>query len=180
MEIMIATDNDIRLIKKLYKRAFPKTERVPFMMIMSKSSKNKIDILAIKQKTKFLGLVITSHYKDLVLVNYFAISEDKRGAGIGSNTLQLLRKYYDNKRIFLEIEPTEIKSKNIIQREKRKNFYLKNSYIETEIYADTFFGKLQILCDNCKITIDEYNKINEYSLGKLYAKIINPKIIEKL
>ena len=114
-------------IQNLYNESFPSAERKSFSRLIQTRDKGNAEILAIENENNdFLGLAITAMYKDLVLLDYFAILPTQRGAGIGSKIFQSLKQKYANKRFFLEIERTDIPADNQHQRQKRKAFYLKN------------------------------------------------------
>ena len=78
-------------LKKLYLSAFPRCERKPFYMINQLKAKGKAEILSIESDSgEFIGLAISVFYKDIVLLDYFAMSESVRGQGRGSEALILL------------------------------------------------------------------------------------------
>ena len=100
-------------IYRLYLKSFPKNERKPFPFILLKQWRGTTEVLSIRNsKGEFLGLAITALQNNLALIAYFAVSGEKRGTGIGSKALQLLRERYSDKKIFLEIENTETESEN--------------------------------------------------------------------
>ena len=91
-------------IYRLYLKSFPKNERKPFPFILLKQWRGTTEVLSLKNnKGEFLGLAITALQNNLALIAYFAISSEKRGKGIGSKALKLLKERYSNKKIFLEI-----------------------------------------------------------------------------
>ena len=61
---------------------------------------------------------------DMVMLDYFAVSEKKRSCGLGGRALKLLQEKYGDKRFFLEIECEDETAKNATERVRRKAFYL--------------------------------------------------------
>ena len=118
------TQNHYEQIKTLYENAFPSCERKPFSLILEKQKTGNVDVLILEENNQFLGLAITMMDNDLVLLDYFAITEESRGNGYGSTALHLLFDFYKGKRFFLEIESTHTAAENISQRLLRKQFYL--------------------------------------------------------
>ena len=64
--------NQLEKIQNLYNEAFPLPERKSFSRLIQTRDKGNAEILAI-ENDDFLGLAITAIYKDLVLLDYFAI-----------------------------------------------------------------------------------------------------------
>ncbi len=115
-------------LRKLYDRAFPKEEQIPFWMIKLRSKKGLGELYGIYDEDEFIGLVHNAFYKDMVYIFYFAIHESRRGMGYGGRILKILQKKYRDKRIFLCIEAMDPKAENYDQRVKRKAFYERNGF----------------------------------------------------
>ena len=64
---------------------------------------------------------------------YLAVKKEYRDQGIGSYILNDLAKQYDSKKIIVDIEKIKDTS-NKEQRIKRKQFYLKNDFKETDVF----------------------------------------------
>ena len=120
---------------------------------------------------QYKGLIITLLYKDIVLLDYFAILDQFRGEGLGAETLKTFKERYPDKRLILEIEIPEESAPNNAQRLSRKKFYLRNGLKETQISNINADGvKLQTLAFTETITYDEYMEMCVVSLGKKVAK----------
>ena len=101
------TKKQLKNVHDLYEEAFPKSEKKPFQMILEGREKGNYGIMAIEgEKGEFLGLAITMHYKELVLLDYFAIDSGCRGTGVGGEALRELQRRYAGKKFLLEIEST--------------------------------------------------------------------------
>lgn len=161
---MILNENpspeNLRALKRLYRAAFPICEKKPFGLILKKRNEGTMELMTIEDGNgTFLGLVITILHKDIVLLDYFAISPNLRGNGIGSNVLSLLKDRYSGKRILLEIEDPEEPCKNRKERLRRKDFYLRNG-LSVQDYKVWLFGvKMLILTNGTAISFDEYHEI---------------------
>lgn len=69
-------------IEKLYYEAFPVEEQKPFSVILEKNREGSMEILAAENNHKdFTGLAITARHRDLVMLDYFAISPCHRQGG---------------------------------------------------------------------------------------------------
>lgn len=155
-----------RRIYKLYLAAFPAYERKPFLMIWNASKRGKADVWTIESGGEFIGMAITMNSDDKVLLDYFAIDENKRSSGYGSKALRKLQEHYSGKRFFLEIETVFTSAKNLDERIRRKNFYLSNGMSEMRLMADVFGTKLEVLGFGCRLTFDEYRDVYLKAYGR--------------
>ena len=163
-------------LRALYHRAFPKNEKKPFFLILYKTRKKQMEILSIENKAgEFLGLAIVILHRDIVLLDYFAIMESKRGMGIGKQALSAIFKRYKGKRVMLEIERTDIPSENQADRLRRKNFYLSCGMGQMDYLVDLFGVDMEILTKNCTVSYPEYHGIFEAVFSPSFAKNVKWK-----
>lgn len=174
-------------VKDLYEEAFPKSEKKPFGMILKGRKKGKYEILSIEsEKGEFQGLAITMHYADFVLLDYFAISPECRGSGIGGEALRALQKSYTGKKFLLEIESTvglenrtEV-GKDIAEadeaalRLRRKEFYLRNGMQSMNYLVNLFGVEMEIMTYGCSVSFEEYHSILEHILPFGMAAKVRP------
>ena len=172
MEIREADKRERKLIKKLYLRAFPKAERKPFSTICRMAAKGMMETLIIVDQGYMAGLAITAKYKDMVLLDYFAVSEAFRGRQCGSRALKLLKERYEGQRFILEIETPDDAALNQVQRVRRKNFYLRNGMQETGIRVRLCGVPMELLSFGCSITFDEYLDIYRHAVNPVFARKI--------
>lgn len=170
MKIIKATDEKrLKYIEDLYLCAFPASERKPFQLMLNKQAEGTMEILAIEEENAFFGLAIFAFDKDLALLDYFAISEDLRGQGIGSRAIKALQKIYAGKRFVLEIETTKKPCKDLEMREHRKAFYLRNGLHTMDFDVILFGVEMEILANCDKLTYEEYLDIYINACGLKYA-----------
>ena len=143
-------------IYRLYQAAFPGAEKKPFSMILNMCKKGKSDVWYCESGGKFAGLVITINGDDTILLDYLAVSPKVRGCGIGSEILQAMRRIYEGKAIFLEIEVPDENAENFEERKKRKKFYLTNGMKEMNVYVELFGVDMELLGYDCTLTFEEY------------------------
>ena len=154
-------------MKKLYINSVIKEERFPFWILKSCIKNKNIHFNAILENKSFIGIYYLVNCDNSVYLMYLAIEKDKRGKKYGSKVLKNLIKKY--KTIFLSIEKN-----NSIESNKRKQFYLKNGFYETnKFYIDNGVS-YEVLC-----TAKNY-KITEDVLKKRYSNMTNSKIIKFL
>ena len=168
---------DWHKIKKLYMKAFPVSERKPFGLIKQKAKGSESDVFMLCEGGEFLGLAITMCAEDLVLLDYFAVHEKRRGSGCGSKALGLLRERYAGKRLFLEIESVYEKLDSLEEmktRKRRKHFYLQNGLTEIGVWARLFGVNMELLGFDCKVTFEEYRGLYR----KIYGTWAEKNVIE--
>ncbi len=166
--------HDWKKIKQLYKTAFPRYERKPLWIVRMKYRKGEADIWVIEHEGEFAGFAITVNELDMVLLDYFAISEDKRNSGLGGKALQLLQEKYADKRFFLEIECEDDSADNAAERVRRKAFYLRNGMSEIGVKANVYTVDMELLGYYCDVTFEDYEKLYRAS----YGNMITGNIIE--
>ena len=170
MKIIKATDETrIKLIEDLYLRAFPKAERKPFSLMVQKQQEGTMELLSIEEDKMFLGLAIFAHDKDIALLDYFAITDEMRGQGIGSRAIKALQKIYAGKRFVLEIETTKKPCDDLEMREHRKGFYLRNSLHTMDFDVNLFGVEMEVLSNADYLNFEEYLDVYKNACGLKFA-----------
>lgn len=159
-------------IYKLYKKAFPKYERKPFWLILRTKHREKTDVWYIEEQQEFAGLAITMNSEELVLLDYFAISDERRGCGIGSESLAMLQLQYAGKKFFLEIESVYEKADNLPERKRRKQFYLTNKMTEMRVMVTLFGVNMELLGYDCQVDFESYYSLYKKLYGKKAAHFV--------
>lgn len=142
---------------KLYRSAFPEYERKPLWMILDMRRRGKMDVWYCEQDGRFVGLAITLNGEDLILLDYFAIVPGQRGAGFGSAILRKLKEFYAGKGLFVEIESVYEDVDNLEERQRRKQFYLRNGMQQMNVMASVFGVNMELLCSDCQVDFAGYH-----------------------
>lgn len=154
-------------VTKLYNEAFPKDERIPIWLLKILARKNKAKFYGIYDNEKFVGLVYNIFYKDIVFVFYLAIDKATRGQGYGTKVLDSIKEKYKNYRIILCIEPVDENSDNYEQRVKRKKFYLKNGFKDSNYTIKERNIIYEMLYYNENVTSQEFQELMKNYFGKI-------------
>lgn len=160
---------DLKNIKRLYKKAFPRLERKRFSLLKRKVREGSSRILVVKDSNmNFCGLMITAEYADVMLLDYFAIAKDARGKSIGSQALsKFLKRFGSDYRIFLEIELPDGEDD---LKKRRKNFYLRNSFKQSGIEVTLCSVPMELLYHSAKVDFEEYHRLYQGVFGNGLAK----------
>lgn len=158
-------------LKKLYRSAFPASEKKPFWLIRRKQRQGSSQILGlVDQEERLVGEIITLVWQDLLLVDYLAIMENSRSQGYGAQALKLLRERYPEKRLLLEIETPEIPCENLQERIRRKRFYESCGLSSMDYHVRLFGVEMEIMTDQSKVSFEEYRGIFIGIYGKVFAR----------
>lgn len=151
----------VEKIRELYEAAFPKSEKKPFALMVEKVGAGLMEMIAVEDgEGEFYGLAITVLHSDIMLLDYFAIAENKRGRGVGTEVLSLLRERYSDKRFILEVEdPDEVGAQNREERVRRLGFYLRCGLSPLPMTISLFGVQMKLLCGGRVVNFEEYHEI---------------------
>ena len=152
----------------LYESSFPSSERKELDYMLSGPNASAYDVLVIATaEHPMAGMVILVTHGGLCMLDYFAVSPDLRGQGIGTAVLPLIKEFCRG-RFFLEIEtpaphcdPRDA-CPNPEQRVRRKAFYLSAGMVETGVRAFIYGNDMELLAypeDAGKITFEGYDDL---------------------
>ena len=164
-------------LRRLYSRAFPRSEKKPFSLIRAMQRKGITDVIYFSDRNGFLGLAITVNSPDIILIDYFAVAEKRRGEGHGTEMLKALISHYAPRAIFLEIEKPDASAKNNEERLRRKAFYERCGLVPLGTDAKLFGVDMELLGIGCSLSFEEYRRFyleNYGSFGKIVFKNILP------
>ncbi len=156
------TRRELGRIKKLYKSAFPLSERKPFSMILKMRKRGKSDIWHFSDEDGFLGLATTVRGEGTVLIDYFAVSEERRGSGAGSAMMRELIKQYTGWGIFLEIERPQGDGG---VTDRRLAFYERAGYSKMDVAVKLFGVDMILLGIDCELDFEEYRDFYCRNIG---------------
>lgn len=123
---------ELKEVRALYDRAFPENERRDFSELIGGGS--EMEMLAFYDEDLFVGFAVLLNSKIAIShIIYFAVEESLRDRGYGSMILAAIHEAKAGRRIMVDIERQTEEADNNPQRLKRKQFYLRNGYTETEV-----------------------------------------------
>lgn len=171
--------SDIERIESIYDEAFPREGKEPIHYLVKRSRQPHISLLSIYDDETWVGFLYTVTHKDLLLVFYFAIDSRFRGCGYGSSTLAALKEQNPEKRIFLDVESVDDKAENNEQRIKRKAFYLRNGFLETEYRFLEPHCNYDILTTDLTVTAEEIKATMKTMTGFFAGLFARPKVYDR-
>lgn len=150
----------------LYEQAFPPEEKKTVEMLEELVHQRKLEILAVTEGERFVGLAINMLAGEKALLDYFAISPEIRGGGYGSRALQLLLERFAGKPYIFEVEKPDDTAPNARERERRIAFYLRNGLKETGLFLNAYQTDFHILTPDGHASYEEYLELLDEVLGK--------------
>lgn len=176
MEVVkVLRSKNKRQIKELYLASFPKEERMPFWMMLLMSCLWNTEFLAFYDEDKLCGIIYLAVLRKQTFIMFFAVDEKLRSHGYGSRILDEVDKLYPKNKLIVSIEPCFENADNIEQKLRRKRFYLRNGYEETEYFMKLAGQVQEILIKNGMFDKSQFRIFFIlYSCG-----VVMPKIWEK-
>lgn len=123
---------DLGKTEKLYIESFPENERFSFKMMIKNENKS-YETFGFYQDGVFCGFAILLNSLDISHILYIATLPELRGKGLGTKALSALERIKSGMRIIVDIERELPDCDENEIRRRRKNFYLRNGYSETEV-----------------------------------------------
>ena len=143
-------------IEKLYLESFPEEERFPFWILDECSKEDKSDLLAVLDNDRFIGMCYLVNCNNAYYLMYLAVEPELRNQNYGSRILADLKEKY--KTLFLSVdEPIDELSI------RRKNFYLRNGFYDTNKYYEDTGVNYEVLCTNPEYDITDDNMQKRYT-----------------
>lgn len=174
-----ANKEDLPLVKRLYLSAFPREERPPFFLLLRGLRRQGGELLLAKEQGRFLGFAYLVGTETLGYLFYFAIQENCRGLGYGSEVLRLLKEKYRGKRLFLARETLDSTVNNYAQRLRRHNFYLRNGFVDLPCQIQEGAVVFDVMGIGGEVSAQEYAALMDLWGGKWLRKAANMHMINK-
>lgn len=158
--------------KRLYHRAFPKKERLPWWVLRLMTLHKDVKLNAYYCDEDFVGFTHTTVAKDILFIMFFAVNESLRGKGHGSAILEYLKINNQDKTIILNVEPLDDHAENAQERVLRMRFYEKNGFYDTEYHIAEVGGVFRVLSTKPVLDTNAYLRVfRKLSLGFWRPKI---------
>lgn len=152
---------------KLYQASFPENERMPLSFLCKHTCGNDGLITYYNEENQMVGISACFLFQDIVYLAYLAIDKQYQNKGYGTAVLNSLTSQYQDRTIVIDIE-----IKQTQEAKRRRQFYLKNNFLELNLYYYFFGVEYELLSIHRKIRLEEFKCLIEYfyrDVGR-YAK----------
>ncbi len=133
-------------VNALAKEAFPPEEYLAPTELVKMARADNFDFLALLDEDTFVGFMVVLTYENLAYLFFLAIDGENRGKGYGSQAIETLKANYPDKTHIVDFEMLDASTPNKAQREKRRNFYLRNGYQETGLFLSYLGVDYEVFC----------------------------------
>lgn len=133
-------------VNALAKEAFPPEEYLEPAKLAEMAKADNFDFLALKDNETFVGFMAVLIYEDIAYLFFLAIDKSCRSKGYGSRAIETLKAAYPGKKQVVDFEMLDDLADNRLQREKRRNFYLRNGYKETGLFLSYLGMDYEVFC----------------------------------
>lgn len=165
---------DKKAIKKIYFSSFPKEERMPFPLMIAMSYLWNTKFYCFYDGDSLCGFTYLAILFNQVFIMFFAVDENMRNKGYGSEILQLISEKYPKKKVIVSIEPCIVNSENYELASRRKNFYQRNGFQESGYMVKLLGIDQEVLIKN-----GIFNPTKFFLFFMLYSNLtMYPKIWE--
>lgn len=133
-------------VNALAKEAFPPQEYLAPSKLVEMAKADNFDFLALTDNNSFVGFIVVQTYQNLAYLFFLAIVSTCRSKGYGSQAIKTLKIKYPNKKQVVDFEMLDDRANNYKQREKRREFYLRNGYKETDMFLTYLGVDYEVFC----------------------------------
>lgn len=164
-------------MKRLYRTAFPKEERLPWWVLRGWNWLRWGELTAYYQAGEFCGFSFSATTQTLRYVMFFAVEDGLRGWGYGSGILAHMTQ--KGKPVLLNVEIPEESAPNYPQRLQRMAFYQKNGFLDTGFHIREVGGVFAVLSSTGWMEPEVYRvAFQKLSLGLWRPKIFKPENVQ--
>ena len=168
---------DPKKVRELYEASFPVEERMPFFII-SRKEKGR-DLRVWLEGEELIGLTYLYHYRDLSYLSYICVESTYQDEGYGSKILQEILKEYPQQRIIVDIEKLDEDAENAAERERRRQFYLRNGFQSDEIGYFFYDVDYELLSAHGLINEEDWKRLMMKHWGAISLKAKVGKYLPK-
>lgn len=159
----------------LAKEAFPPEEYLAPSELVKMAQADNFDFLALLDGDVFVGFMVVQTYRDMAYLFFLAIGAQSRGKGYGSQAIETLRAEYPDKIHTVDFEMLDDAAPNREQRERRREFYLRNGYRETGLFLSYLGVDYEVFCMGNSFDSDTFKAM----MGTIQVEGFHPRYFYK-
>lgn len=160
---------DLKEIKRLYNHSFPSDERIEFYRLVRMLNENRKMYVYLEEE-KIVGFTYFFFYEDIAYMGYICVEEELRNRGYGTVILERVIDDFKGYRIAVDIEEASEDFDNFEERKRRRDFYIRNGFVSTDIFYSFFNVDYEILSCGGIISRKQWQDLVKEHWGR-FAKI---------
>lgn len=146
-------------INWLAKEAFPPEEYLAPEKLVEMARSENFDFWALMDEQNFVGFMVVQLYKELSYLFFLAVDPSCRSKGYGGRAIETLKTLYPQKQQVVDFEMLDASAPNKMQREKRRNFYLRNGYQETGLFLSYLGVDYEVFCMDTAFDVELFQEM---------------------
>ena len=132
-------------LRRLYHTAFPKEEQMPWWILRLTSLRRDMGVEGFYEGDRLRGFTHSVATEDVLFLLFFAVNDDCRGQGWGSEILTKLKAENPGRTVVLNVELLDPEAAQL------------DMFAAVQEYFELFY--------HCKITRDQFDDLMRNSLG---------------
>lgn len=157
---------ELKEIVRLYNSSFPKNERIDFERLIRMLGDDRHMYVYLEDE-KIIGMAYFFIFEDIAYLGYICVEEELRNSGYGTAILNRIKEEYQGYRIGIDIEEVKQNSSNSEERVRRRDFYIRNGFVSTDIFYNFFFVDYEILSCGGLIRKEEWQNLVKKHWGRI-------------
>lgn len=150
---------DMKQLNELALAAFPPEEYLAPSRIIELTQKFDMDFWGLYEQNQFIGFTVIARYKEMIYLFFLAITPENPSKGYGSKIISLLSENYKSYQFVVDFEMIDKSAPNNEQRVRRKEFYLRNGFKETNHFLTYFGVSYEILCKHSEFNMTLFKEL---------------------
>lgn len=171
---------DAALMDEVNLESFPPEELMSTEMQTRLCAEGVLEVWAVYDGASFVGFTTIYPGSRLAYVFFLAVHKDARSHGYGTRILKLLHDHYDGRRIVLDIEPVDPSVPDNALRIRRKQFYLRNGFLESGYLLKYLGLSFEILyAGPGEFSLSDYKEMMDGIRGMIHScgfEVFEPEI----
>lgn len=157
LEINCPQDESLKQAEAIRYGSFEPGDMVDLETLGGLVKSGKANYFVLEEGDEVLGLSFCLTFDKVVYMLYLAIKEDVRGKGLGSKTIELLKKEFEKRPIMLDMESIrEEGAEDMEERIRRRAFYERFGFIDTGYYLQDDEGMYDLFSTNGILYQEEF------------------------
>lgn len=150
---------DLDKVNALALEAFPPEEYLAPSKLIEMSHEDGFDFWALYDGELFVGFICVKTHRQMAYLFFLAIDAHLRGHGYGGSAIETLRALYPDYQHVVDFEMQDDSAPNCAQRNRRRNFYLRNGYKPCGRFLSYLGVDYEIFCMNDAFDFEAFQEM---------------------
>ncbi len=169
-----ADSPDLTLLESINEEAILENERVALTDLLATGTDGNLELTGIYLNDEPVGFYAARSYKAILYLACLAVRADLRGKGIGSAALKKIIGSHPKQKVIVEFEaPRDGTDENDL-RVRRKQFYLRNGFFETNCFSAYHETEFEIGCSDPLFDLAEYGEFLDWLASVIEDPVPKP------